>query len=207
MERLRHHGVIVILILIGLIWSVPGCDRIGSSRPLPPIAVCFSPRGGCTEAVVDEIDRATTSIQVQAYSFTSAPIAKALVEAHQRGVHVEVILDQSQETEKYSSGDFLVHASILTLVDGRHAIAHNKVMILDGNTVITGSFNFTKAAEESNAENLLVIRDSAIAEEYAANWQQHALHSTPYERKQPAESRAKSPATKKTKAGTRKAND
>jgi phosphatidylserine/phosphatidylglycerophosphate/cardiolipin synthase-like enzyme len=207
MKRLRYRLVVIALILIGLVWSVPGCDRIGSNRPLPPIAVYFSPRGGCTEAVVDEIDRATTSIQVQAYSFTSAPIAKALVEAHQRGVHVEAILDESQETEKYSSADFLVHAGILTLVDSRHAIAHNKVMIIDAGTVITGSFNFTKAAEESNAENLLVIRDSAIAEEYAANWQQHALHSTPYERKQPAQGGARSAATKKSKAGTRKAND
>ena len=81
-------------------------------------------------------------------------------------------------------------------------------MIIDAGTVITGSFNFTKAAEESNAENLLVIRDSAIAEEYAANWQQHALHSTPYERKQPADRGNVRPApAKKSKAATRKAND
>jgi len=205
MKRIQYrHGVVAAaVVLIGLIASVAHCDRIGSNRPLPPIAIHFSPRGGCTEAVVDENDRAATSILVQAFSFTSAPIDKALVEAHQRGVQVQVILDKSQETEKYSSGDFLLHAGIPTLVDGRHAIAHNKVMILDGNTVITGSFNFTKQAEESNAENLLVIRDAAIAAEYASNWQQHALHSTPYERRQPNESRTKPAAAKRTKAVSR----
>ena len=179
MKRIQYrHGVVAAaVVLIGLIASVAHCDRIGSNRPLPPIAIHFSPRGGCTEAVVDEIERAATSIQVQAYSFTSAPIAKALVEAHQRGVQVGVILDESQETEKYSSGDFLLHAGIPTLVDGRHAIAHNKVMILDGNTVITGSFNFTKAAEEKNAENLLIIRSKELAKPYLENWQRHREHS------------------------------
>jgi phosphatidylserine/phosphatidylglycerophosphate/cardiolipin synthase-like enzyme len=62
-------------------------------------------------------------------------------------------------------------------IDAKHAIAHNKVMIIDGEAVITGSFNFTKAAEESNAENLLVIRDKKLAERYIKNWQEHERHS------------------------------
>ena len=94
---------------------------------------------------------------MQAYSFTSAPIAKALVDAHKRGVTVLAMLDKSNETEKYSADTFLVNAGIQTLIDDQHAIAHNKVMVIDRATVITGSFNFTKAAEEKNAKNLLVI--------------------------------------------------
>jgi len=66
-------------------------------------------------------------------------------------------------------------------IDAKHAIAHNKIMVIDGEVVITGSFNFTKAAEEHNAENLLVIRDAALAERYAANWKAHAEHSEAYE--------------------------
>jgi len=54
-------------------------------------------------------------------------------------------------------------------------------MIIDGETVITGSFNFTKAAEESNAENLLVIRDKKLAEKYTKNWREHEAHSEIYE--------------------------
>lgn len=68
-------------------------------------------------------------------------------------------------------------------IDAAHAIAHNKVMIIDGETVITGSFNFTKAAEEKNAENLLVIHDRALATKYMENWKEHAGHSAVYERK------------------------
>jgi phosphatidylserine/phosphatidylglycerophosphate/cardiolipin synthase-like enzyme len=145
-----------------LLLFLPACQPAGP-QTLPPIEVYFSPRGGCTEAVVQEIDAAKTRILVQAYSFTSAPIAKALVDARERGVDVRVILDESQRGEKYSSADFVQQASIPVWIDTKHAIAHNKVMVIDGEVVITGSFNFTKAAEESNAENLLVIRSPELA--------------------------------------------
>jgi len=117
---------------------------------------------------------------VQAYSFTSAPIAKALLDAHKRGVQVQVILDKSQRTEKYSSADFLANQGVSTMIDANHAIAHNKVIVIDGETVLTGSFNFTKAAQENNAENLLIIRDPALAVQYAQNWDTHRQHSQPY---------------------------
>ena len=146
----------------------------------PTLEVYFSPNGGCTEAIIRELNKAQTTILVQAYSFTSAPIAKALLNTHKRGVKVEVILDKSQVTQKYSSATFFFNAGIPVKIDAQHAIAHNKVMIIDGETVITGSFNFTKAAEESNAENLLAIRDKKLAEQYTKNWQEHERHSEVY---------------------------
>jgi phosphatidylserine/phosphatidylglycerophosphate/cardiolipin synthase-like enzyme len=142
--------------------------------------VYFSPHGGCTESIIRELNKAKNSILVQAYSFTSAPVAKALLNAHKRGVKIEVILDKSQRTQKYSSATFLYNQGISVKIDAQHAIAHNKVMIIDGETVITGSFNFTKAAEESNAENLLVIKDEKFAERYIRNWQEHDRHSEVY---------------------------
>jgi phosphatidylserine/phosphatidylglycerophosphate/cardiolipin synthase-like enzyme len=166
------------ILLLPLLF-LTACQPAGP-QSLPPIEVRFSPKGGCTEAVVAELDAAKTSILVQAYSFTSTPIAKALVAAHNRGVRIEVILDKSQRTEKYSSADFVAHAGIPTYIDDRHAIAHNKVMVIDGQTVITGSFNFTNAAEEHNAENLLVIRSPELAQQYAANWKAHLAHCEPY---------------------------
>jgi len=168
-------------LLVLIVLSLPVVCEAQPPKPLPPIDIHFSPKGGCTEAIVKELDAAKTSILVQAYSFTSAPIAKALVEAHKRGVKVQIILDKSQQTEKYSSADFLQHSGISTFIDAKHAIAHNKIMLIDGSVVITGSFNFTKSAEESNAENLLVIRDKGIAEKYTANWKAHAEHSEKYE--------------------------
>src|ERR1039457_7438909 len=133
------------------------------------IQVYFSPDGGCTEAVVRELGKAKSTVLVQAYSFTSAPIAKALVDAQKRGVKVQVILDKSQRTEKYSSADFLLHEGVPTFIDAKHAIAHNKIIIIDSHTILTGSFNFTKAAEENNAENLLVINDATLAKKYTKN--------------------------------------
>jgi phosphatidylserine/phosphatidylglycerophosphate/cardiolipin synthase-like enzyme len=145
------------------------------------IQVFFSPTGGCTEAVVANLDKAKSNVLVQAYSFTSAPIAKALVDAEKRGVKVRIILDKSQKTANYSSADFVKNAGIPTYIDAKHAIAHNKIMIIDGKTILTGSFNFTKAAEESNAENLLVIQnDPALVAKYTANWQAHLNHSEAY---------------------------
>ena len=142
--------------------------------------VYFSPHGGCTDAIVKELDKAKNTVLVQAYSFTSYRIAKALLDAHKRGVRVEIILDKSQRTDQYSSATFLYNQGIPVKIDAQHAIAHNKIMIIDGETVITGSFNFTKSAEEKNADNLLVIRDKKLAEQYIKNWQEHGRHSEMY---------------------------
>ena len=130
------------------------------------------------------IREARESVLVQAYSFTSEPIARALAEAHRRGVAVEVILDKSQRTERHSSAGMLAMAGIPLDIDAAHAIAHNKVMVIDGRVVLTGSFNFTRAAEERNAENLVVIRDPETAARYAANWRVHRAHSAPYDSEQ-----------------------
>jgi phosphatidylserine/phosphatidylglycerophosphate/cardiolipin synthase-like enzyme len=174
--------VVVLCIALLLIAAIAG-----SEQPRPAITadnvqsqVFFSPRGGCTEAVVSTINQARTEILVQAYSFTSAPIAKALVDAHKRGIHVQIILDRSQRKERYSSADFTAHAGIRTYIDAAHSIAHNKVMIIDKAVVITGSFNFTKAAEEKNAENLLVLRSKELARGYIENWERHKEHSEIY---------------------------
>ena len=146
-----------------------------------PTQVYFSPRGGCTEAIISEIDHAKTEILVQAFSFTSVPIAKALINAHKRGVKVQAILDKSQKSVKYTSAAFLADMGIPTYIDSAHAIAHNKIMVIDRETVITGSFNFTKGAEEKNAENLLIIKSKDLAKPYIDNWNQHKGHSEPYQ--------------------------
>jgi len=93
---------------------------------------------------------------------------------------VEAVLDKSNVTGKYSEADFLARGGIPTWIDRLHAIAHNKVIVIDNSTVITGSFNFTKAAEESNAENLLILRSPQIASRYTASFLEHRDHAVPY---------------------------
>jgi phosphatidylserine/phosphatidylglycerophosphate/cardiolipin synthase-like enzyme len=95
-------------------------------------------------------------------------------------VKVQVIVDQEKAGEKHSQAGFIAAKGVPTLIDGKHAAAHNKVMVIDGQVVITGSFNFNRHAEDDNAENLLVIRDKTIAEKYTANWKAHAEHSGRY---------------------------
>ena len=173
---------LLILIIFIFVGYQGGCEVKTDPIKISPneVEVFFSPQGSCTEAVVNTLDQAKSSVLIQAYSFTSAPIAQAVVDAYNRGVHTEVILDKSQRTERYSSADFLAHAGIKVLIDDKHKIAHNKIMIIDSNTVITGSFNFTKAAEEDNAENLLIICSKDLAVQYTENWNKHAEHSELY---------------------------
>jgi phosphatidylserine/phosphatidylglycerophosphate/cardiolipin synthase-like enzyme len=151
----------------------------------PAWQVCFTPGRDCTGLVVDEIAGARRSILVQAYSFTSVPILAVLKAAHARGVDVEVIVDKtsarvSKSGSRYSAATYLSKAGIPVWIDTRVAIAHNKVMVLDGATVITGSFNFTAAAQSHNAENLLVIQDAALAARYGENWERRRAVSTSY---------------------------
>lgn len=142
--------------------------------------VYFSPGGGCTDAIVAALAAAKQTVLVQAYSFTSTPIAKALAAAQSRGVVVRVILDKSQRTERYSGADFIAHAGIPVQIDELPAIAHSKVMVIDSAVVITGSFNFTSAAESKNVENLLILRSVELAAAYTANWQARSAVSVPY---------------------------
>ena len=132
--------------------------------------VCFTPGEDCTTLIVKTISSAKNELLIQAYSFTSAPIAKAVVEAQKRGVKVRVILDKSQFSQKYSASKFLQHENIPVWNDKKVAIAHNKVMVIDDEIVITGSFNFTKAAQFKNAENLLIVYDKKFAAKYKKNW-------------------------------------
>jgi phosphatidylserine/phosphatidylglycerophosphate/cardiolipin synthase-like enzyme len=143
-------------------------------------AVYFSPKGGCTEAIVAEIRHAHSEILVLAYSFTSRTITEALIEAHLRGVRVEIVLDHSNEKEPYTDLPHLLQQGMKPLIDPNHAIAHNKVMVIDSRTVLTGSFNFTGQAEKENAENLLILRGHPeLVAEYRKNFHEHRSHARP----------------------------
>ena len=97
-----------------------------------------------------------------------------------KGGKVEIIFDKSHLTAQYTSAPFVAKAGIRVKIDSAHEIAHNKIMISDWELGITGSLNFTKSAEDKNAENLLIIRDKVLAEKYIKNWQDHAGHSEAY---------------------------
>ena len=173
---------ILMCVLVGVVWPAAMCT--GAAVPAKvedtTIAVYFSPKGGCTDAIVGVLKDAKRTVLVQAYSFTSAPIANALVEAHRRGVRVQVVLDTSRLSEASSQAALLANRGIPLKVDAQHTLAHDKIMILDREIVITGSFDFTNAAETQHAENLLIIENKNLAGLYTRNWEGHAAHAKPY---------------------------
>ncbi len=157
------------------------CGSVPSRVQAPSAQVCFTPSENCAGQVVELLNGAQREILVQAYSFTSVPIAKGLTGAHRRGVAVTVILDKSQSTEQDSLSDFLAHAGIPTYIDPQHARAHSKVILIDDETLITSSFDFTRAAQRRNAENVLVLAgDRRLLQRYRENFDTHRGHSERY---------------------------
>ncbi len=135
----------------------------------PNTQVCFTPGNDCTELLVQHIAAAKHTILVQAYSFTSMPIADALVAAEQRRVDVKVILDKSQVKDRRSVYGYLLRENIPVWIDYRVPIAHSKVMIIDNADIESGSFNYSKNAQK-NSENMLIIHDVDLAHQYTMNW-------------------------------------
>jgi phosphatidylserine/phosphatidylglycerophosphate/cardiolipin synthase-like enzyme len=155
-----------------------------SAAPPPSISVAFAPERGATASLVALISEAKQSICIAAYSFTSKDIAKALVDAHNRGVEVKAVLDKSNAKAKYTAATFLANVGIPTRINWQYAIMHNKFMVVDGVTVETGSFNYTKGAEEKNAENVIILRQYPdIAKQYLARWQELWDESEEYKAK------------------------
>jgi|GEM_PF-6303100 len=98
----------ITLSIFALLNLLTSCAVHTQVKEVPLAQVYFSPHGGATQAIINEISNAKTEILVQAYSFTSTPIAKALVDAHRPGVNVEAILDKSQRKDQYTSATCLL---------------------------------------------------------------------------------------------------
>jgi phosphatidylserine/phosphatidylglycerophosphate/cardiolipin synthase-like enzyme len=138
------------------------------------VQACFSPYGKCSSHIVREIGQAQKEILVAVYAFTNEEIAWALVKASQRGVKVQVVLDQDFDaTNDGSKKSFLEKQRIpIRRISGLDkgsgaGLMHQKFAVIDRKVLLTGSYNWTVSAENSNDENLLVFRDAApLAEEY-----------------------------------------
>ena len=149
------------------------------------IAFRFSPKGGCTQLICYAIDQAEDDIYVHAYSFTSKRIAKALLRAQKRGVHVHVIVDNNE----YKRGkvpfdkEFEAHLTDFA-IDPRHGKAHSKYMVIDEEHTITGSFNFDENAEKRNREDVVYITHAPqIAYKHLENWRKNRDGIIEYQKK------------------------
>ena len=186
MKSVRHLEFILTLFAACHFFAVPAWG-LDASKVLPAagtIEFAFSPEDNAAALVVRTIDDAKLQVLVQAFSFTHGEIAAALIRAHDRGLDVQVIADPSQmELIEHNVVPKLVAAGVAVATDAEHTAAHNKIIIVDpaghSPVLITGSFNFTFAAQHRNAENLLAFRGNyELCKAYWENWKRHRKHST-----------------------------
>ncbi|PHQ81146.1 MAG: phospholipase [Coxiella sp. (in: Bacteria)] len=144
------------------------------------VSPCFTPRQNCRGDILRLIYSAKKTIRVQGYFFTSYKMANALVKMKNRGIDVKVILDKSQfQCGQRSQRTMLIKGGVAIWEDFKPNIAHNKIIIVDGETVETGSYNFTPSAQFYNAENIVLIKSPKIAQSYLKNWRWRQSLSKP----------------------------
>lgn len=157
---------------LGIFITLASPVAVASSSSATQIDVIFSPNQGATAAIVGLIGEAKESIRLAACVFRSNEIGQALLDAHKRGVDVQAVLDKTNFTTIYSPEAFWVNGSIPTRINYTYAIMHNNFMVIDGETVQTGSFNYSKNAEKKNAENVIILRNNPeVAARYLQEWQ------------------------------------
>ena len=197
MTSLRHCATLSVAAYLAILFAAPhaaGFDPTSGHGHKPPIALpasgtvqaAFTPGDDVGKLIADAIDTAHHQVLVQTFSFTHRRIADALIAAKRRGVEVKVIADKDQTHRIPTSLISKIAAEgVPVFTDSDHTSAHNKVIVIDADspdvTLITGSFNFTHAAQYRNAENVLLIRgNAALADLYVQNWYRHYKHSQPY---------------------------
>ena len=171
----------------------PFCRRQESAQVQDTFEVYFSPHGGVQKAIIERLDSARIDIDVAVYIFSNQELADALISAHRRGVKVRVLLDGSEDEHHYSKGRYLYDQGVGVRVDRSHmlfpgesqGIMHNKFTVIDSNSVITGSYNWTNGAEINNDENILIIHDAGhVARRYKAQFEKLWDRGVPYDIKE-----------------------
>lgn len=131
------------------------------------IETYFSPDDYTEDRMVELIDRAEDEIAIMAFTITSDPISDALINAHIRGVNISGVLEESQYYSNIGNDfDRLVETGLDLHLDQNTFNMHHKVMVIDQETVVTGSYNFSRSASEFNDENTLIIWNQNIAQQF-----------------------------------------
>jgi phosphatidylserine/phosphatidylglycerophosphate/cardiolipin synthase-like enzyme len=174
-------------VLLGFLFWVALSSFADTTSNAAKVRVLFTPGDNVANVISQAIGSAKQTIRVQAYSFTNKVIARALQDAARRRIDVKLLADR----EQFERGAGLLlrdikQAGAVVMLDGDHGAAHNKVMLIDADgtnpIVITGSFNFTQAAQKYNAENVVLIYDDrVIAKAYSENWARHWKHGSVFE--------------------------
>ncbi|AXI23912.1 Phospholipase D [Cardinium endosymbiont of Sogatella furcifera] len=162
------------IVLSSLLVNYTACHTSNRLDSDLAIQAWFTPQDPCMDLIVAKVLSAKTSILVQAYVITSRQIADALIAAHQNKVAVQLLIDKDAPTTKGSKVNELLRYGMPIIIDKTVGYAHNKVMIIDDEYVITGSFNWTHGAQTRNAENLVMITGKEINRRFKNNWYMRA---------------------------------
>lgn len=135
------------------------------------IKTYFSPNGGCLKAVVSAINKSQKTVDIAVYYFTSKLIARALVNAKERGVKVRIVLDKNQQKEIFSKSRYLIQRGFEVRYYKGEGTMHNKFAVVDKKALITGSFNWTPTADWKNEENLLIITNKHTVGKYSQRFE------------------------------------
>ncbi len=137
-----------------------------------PIQVIFTSEDPVLETtIIPLLNGATASIRFLAFSFTDYPLANAMIQRAQQGVDVAGVFDKTQAGGRGAEFGTLFCAGVPVRHDGNKQFMHNKVIVVDARYVVTGSFNFSTSAEESNDENVIIIDNPEIAQLYLQDFE------------------------------------
>jgi phosphatidylserine/phosphatidylglycerophosphate/cardiolipin synthase-like enzyme len=136
-----------------------------------PVEIHFSPEDGVVNAIQEQLALAQHTIRFMAFSFTEDRLGLTLLDRATSGVRVEGIFETRGSETQYSELRLLYCAGLDVRQDGNPRTMHHKVFIVDDTHVITGSFNFSANAIESNDENLVIIHDPELARQYIAEYE------------------------------------
>lgn len=130
------------------------------------VEVLFSPDDGVARRIIDLLSGAQHTIEFLAFSFTSDPIGEVLLERSRAGVSVRGVVDAGQVSAAGAEFAGLRGAGLDVRLDGNEGYMHHKVLIVDGQVVLLGSYNFTRSAEEYNDEAVLIVHDPEVAGQF-----------------------------------------
>ncbi|MEM9569489.1 MAG: phospholipase D-like domain-containing protein [Bacteroidota bacterium] len=190
-KSLRVNIIYVLLYLLlggiaGTLCSLYTAASLNNSSAEPAYIPYFSPKGGCTAAIVKEIEAAEKQIYMQAYSFTSKAIGDALCAAEKRGVKLCILVDQEQYAQKRAAQiDRLNGSNTFRYISKKSGLAHIKTLVVDNKSFLVGSFNMDENAEHINRENLLYVHgDSEACQQVIDNCIQNCQKALSYDKYQ-----------------------
>lgn len=132
----------------------------------------FSPGDDCRRKLLDLFVNARRALDVSVFTISDNRLSDAIITAHKRGVLVRVITDDDKSLDEGSDIEALVYEGIDVRMDNTPSHMHHKFALIDGHTLINGSFNWTRSASDYNHENILVTNEPLLVAAYLNEFEQ-----------------------------------